>query len=103
MKKAERAVVLLVALAMASSACGTGSGSRFDVGLQKVALDLAFKSEGGAIPAPKAAEVSPEEALEPLPVESQAKLTIAYPHLAQGDTRTPLRLPNLFRVDCPAA
>lgn len=88
-------LLLLVAAAYLGAACGN-PGRSFDVGLQRVALDLAFKTDSPAT------EVKPELAFEPVPVESQARLTLSYPGLKDGDLDANPR-PIVFRETCPTA
>jgi hypothetical protein len=82
----------------AVGACGRGGGASFDVGLQRVALDLAFKD--AALAKPKT-QVPPERQLGPLTVPSQAQFALTYPDLLKGD-RTPRNIPIPKRfLDCP--
>ena len=89
-----RVALVLVSLVTAA-ACGSSEGSSFDVGLQKVALDLAFKDET------LAKDAKPKDALGPLPVEAQAELAGSF-DLASGDL-DPEPLPIIIREECPKA
>jgi hypothetical protein len=91
-------VLVVAASVVAASSCGLGSSSGFDVGLQKVALDLAFENEKSEKPVP------PQAAFDPVPVASQAQVTIgAFPNLARQDPRPTFKVPDVFHVDCPEA
>jgi predicted small secreted protein len=91
-------VLAIVLCALVSTACGTSGGASFDVGLQKVALDLAFKDEEAA------KKVPPARALEPVMVESQAELVMAAPELIERRGGAPRRhLPVVAYAHCPEA
>jgi hypothetical protein len=96
--KSVRALTVATGLLLLAS-CGLDTSSRFDVGLQKVALDLAFEDDKPQKPNP----VPPEAAFDPVPVESQAELVIGVPNLLHRDPTPKFQVPNVFRIDCPSA
>lgn len=81
-----RLLLPLVALALVASSCGTGNRSSYDVGLQRVALDLAFKDDELA-KAPVGTNV-------PLPIFGDALLSAVRP------TKP---LPYVVHEVCPTA
>ncbi|HUR79109.1 MAG TPA: hypothetical protein VMZ22_14260 [Acidimicrobiales bacterium] len=86
MTRTYRSLLFLTVLALVGTACGGQSNANFDVGLQRVALDLAFKDEDLAN-----APVPLFDGTLPLPGEALVGLT------------RPRPLPFVIREVCPAA
>ena len=90
MRSMNRWTVVAFALALLAGACGGQDDLRIQIGLQRIALDLAFKPEG------ETEKAKPQQTLMPTAIGSQAEFAITVPE-ATFDPQTsgivrPLRM-----------
>ena len=103
MRRLVTRIAAIAVCAITVSACGGSGGGSFDVGLQKVALDLAFEDQSGA------KKLTLGQELGPVPVPSQAAFALTYPDLSKYDFKprvisyvSPLACPEPARNAVPA-
>lgn len=90
----KRLTGLAVALALLAAACGGEDTPDLQIGLQRVALDLAFKAE-------ETQKAEPKQSLLPTVIPSQAEFAVAVPpETFNGRSNAPLRP---IAPECPTA
>jgi hypothetical protein len=93
-----RVVAMVLACSLLAGACGGGEEKRLHIGLQRIALELAFKAEGEEKP-------EPQQVVLPTVIPSQAEFAVSVPQETFDDpVSEPTALPvRPFVPACPAA